>query len=187
MATPKAIESLIADTLKIVLTDWCITNTDTDDETRADVVMIGKPTRELRNNIVISIHTSHPLGPTRDNDRLVEGPPRAQSERPLYFERETTGGARVEMLFGAVQIRIRKNQEHQEALNVIAVSETRVKQGINMDSRLRVLHDDFDSTMVWIETFEQPGYAAGGGDTSIFIRWIGWRAVVVSSNIRANS
>lgn len=186
MAIPKAIESLIADTMKVVLTEWCITNTDEDDTTRADVVMIGKPTRELRNNIVISIHTSHPLGPSRDNDRLVEGPPRTQSERPLYFERETTGGARTEMMFGAVQIRIRESQDEGSALNTVAVADTRIKRGINMDSRLRSLTDDFGSTMILIETYEQPGYAAGGGDTSIFIRWIGWRAVIVSSNIRAS-
>jgi hypothetical protein len=177
-------ESLLADEMETVLTDWCINDPDEDDDTKANNVIIGKPTRELRNKIVVSIHTNHPLGVGSDKDRLVEGPPRSGDERPLYFERESTGGARVEMMFGAIQIRIRQDSNHKQALNFVAVNEDRIKKAINRDSRLRVLEDDLGNTMVWLETYESPGYAAGGGDTSIFIRWIGWRAVIVSSNTR---
>lgn len=183
-STPRSIESLIANTMDDVLTDWCINEVSTHDQSRANNVVLGKPTKELREAITISIHTQHPLGPDHDADRLVEGRPRSAQERPLQFWRESSGGARVEMMFGAVQVRIRENLGHKLALNLKGAVSDRVRKAINRDERLRVLTDDLGNTMFWIETFKHSGHASGGADVSIFIEWIDWRAAICSDNRR---
>lgn len=184
MATPKAMESLLGDTLKEVLTDYCINNVDSDDTTKANYVVMGKPTSELRSAIVVSVHMQHPLGPDKDVDKLVEGAPRSAEERPLTFPRESIGGATFEMITGAVQVRIKEGKNHQAALNTKSVTVDRIKKAIKTDSRLRVLKDDLGNTMTWIEVFRHSGHAAGGGEVSIFIEWVDFRAIVVSSNSR---
>jgi hypothetical protein len=184
IVTPKDIESLIADTLETVLTDWLINEVSTHDQSRANWVIIGKPTKELRDPITISIHTQHPLGPDKDTDKLVEGRPRSAQERPLQFFRETSGGARQEMMFGAIQVRIRENLPPKTALNLKGAVVDRIKKAINRDTRLKTLTDDLGNTMFWIETFKHSGHASGGSDVSIFIEWIDWRAAVCSDNRR---
>jgi len=184
MTVPQAIEHLIAETLMEVHMDWLVNEVSTHDKSRANSVILGKPTSELRSPIVVSIHTQHPLGPPEDVDKNISGGPRTQSERPWRFPAESTGGATVSAIFGATQVRIREDMSHSEALRIKAAVVTRIKQAINKDTRLRVLEDDFGNTMFWIETFEHPGYAAGGGDVSIFIEWVSWRAFICSSTAR---
>lgn len=184
MPTPVALESLMGHTIRDVLEDWCINNVDDDDLTKAAYALLGKPTKELRSRIVVSVHMQHPLGPDKDQDHNVMGPPRSEAERPLKFPGESIGGARWEMVFGAIQVRIREDLPHKDAMNTVAVVVDRIKSGINRDSRLRALRDDLNNVMVWIETFRHSGHAAGGGNVSIFIRWVDFRAVVVSSNVR---
>lgn len=183
-STPQSIESLIANTLEEVLADWCVNEVSTHDQSRASHIVLGKPTKELRDAIVVSIHTQHPLGPDNDSDRLVEGQPRSADERPLQFQRESAGGARVEMMFGTVQVRIRENLEHRLALNLKGAVSDRIRKAINRDERLRALTDDLGNTMFWIETFKHSGHASGGANVSIFIEWVDWRAAICSDNRR---
>ena len=184
MTVPQAMEHLLAETLLTVHIDWLVTEVSTHDQSRANQVILGKPTSELRSPIVVSIHTQHPLGPPEDVDKNISGGPRTQAERPWRFPAESTGGASVEAIYGATQVRIRENMQHIEALKIKSVVVKRIRQAINKDTRLRTLEDDFGDTMFWIETFEHPGYAAGGGDVSIFIEWVSWRAFVCSSTAR---
>lgn len=183
-STPVSIESLIGHAMRDALQKWCIDSVPDDDASRASHVILGKPTRELRDNIVVSVHTQHPLGPSEDTDKLIEGVPRGQDERPLQFFRESTGGARTEMMVGAVQIRIRENMKHEDALNISGVVMDRVKKAINRDGSLKTMSDELGNTMMLLETFQHSGHAAGGGSTSIFIRWVDWRAIIVSDNSR---
>ncbi|MHC4542922.1 MAG: hypothetical protein ACYSYL_00145 [Planctomycetota bacterium] len=182
--TPTHIESLLGDTLHEIITDWCITNVSTEDLSRADHVVLGKPTSELRDNIVVSVHTQHPLGPEKDTDQRVEGKPRTWEERPWQFPRESHGGARFQMMYGAIQIRMRERNRHRVALAHKSVVAHRIRRAIERDTRLRVLEDDLGNTMLMIETFRHSGHAAGGGNVTVFIEWIDWRALIVSDNRR---
>lgn len=182
--TPVHIESLLGDTLVEVITDHCMTNVSSEDQSRANHVVLGKPTSELRDNCVVSIHTQHPLGPEQDTDRRVEGSPRERSERPWVFPRESYGGAKFDMMYGTVQVRMRERMQHKKALAIKAVVAHRIKYAIERDTRLRVLSDDLGNTMLMIETFKHSGHAAGGGDVSVFIEWVDWRALIVSDNRR---
>jgi hypothetical protein len=167
-----------------VITEACQTNVPTDDKSRVDVIIIGKPTEELRKRNVVSIHTTHPLGPSKDTEEIMMGTPTKPNERPYKWPPETFGGMRTDKMIGAVQINLRQNVRAPEAVPLIAAIETRIKDAINRDHRLRIVQDDFGYTAHLIETFKAIGYASGGGKTSLHRRWIDWRATVHSTNCR---
>lgn len=173
----RGIEAVIAQTLLAVLTKWCITDVPTTDESRANSVILGKPTQELRDAIVVSIHMQHPLGLGADKDAIVSGPPKAQSDRSWTWPAEI-GAGRTEKIIGVVQLNIRERQPYGEAVETIASVVERVKAAINRDPALRALSDDFGNTVMQIETFQAEGYAGGGGQVSTNFRWIDWRAFV---------
>lgn len=180
----RGIEAMLAEKLVDVLTDWCITQVDEDDPSRADHVVLGKPTRELRDENVISIHMQHPLGPQADRDEPVSGTPRGQDERGHYFPAETMGGMIVEKMIGCVQVNIRQRLAYTDAVEVNAAIVQRIKAAINRDKDLVPMTDDFGATLFKLETFQASGHASGGGNVSINIRWIDWRAFIAITNCR---
>ena len=184
MAVPQSIESILGDKLKEVLTRWCITGVPLDDESRANHVILGKPTTELRDAVVISIHTEHPLGPISDKDHIVMGTPRSDDERPFKWPAETTGGMRSKVVIGAIQVNIREMFAYEIAKAINGAVASRIEAAINQDAELDAFNDDFGNFMSRIETFQGSGYQAGGGNVSINIRWIDWRAFVHATNCR---
>lgn len=186
MAVPLSAEAEIARRMKEALVRWCITDAEAADQSRANHVIIGKPTNELADEIVISVHTQHPLGPQADKDGVVMGPPREQDERPWRFPQETDGGMRSEKIVGAVQVNIREDLPADDAIKVSSMVVERVKAALNRDYRLRafLIEEPIKTFVSRIESFESRGYAAGGGDVSIYIRWVGWRALVHYTNVR---
>lgn len=183
---PDSIEGLLADELKEVLTDWCINYVSADDASRANHVIVGKPTKELRSAIVISIHMQHPLSRTKGGTDLVEGTPRNQSERPYHWPAETWGGMRTEMIVGAVQVNYREKETYEDAMNIIGPIVNRIKQGINQDARLTTLSDDMGNFMSKIETFTAEGVSSGGDNITVDRRWVSWRAFVHSTHARVS-
>lgn len=171
------IEAVLALKLHEVLTKWCITDVVSDDPSRADAVVLGKPTRELRDEVVISIHMQHPLGPTADRDSSASGPPKRQDERPWNWPKEI-GGGRMEKIVGAVQINIREKLAYDEAVEIISAVVERVKAAINRDTSLVPLSDDWGNKVQVLETFQASGHAGGGGEVSINLRWIDFRAFI---------
>jgi len=184
MAIPDTIENKIAETMLAVLTDWCINNVDTDDPSRANYVVLGKPTRELSSAIVVSITMTHPLSMSKGGEDLVEGTPRTQKERPYQFPPETYGGMRTELIVGAVQVNYREKEGYDDAIPIISRVTNRIKQGINQDIRLASLTDDMGNFMSSIETFTAEGVASGGDNVTVDRHWISWRAWVHSTNCR---
>lgn len=181
---PTSIIPLVAETLHEALLRECKTSVPTSDPSRADHVIIGKPTTELRDNIVVSIHMNHPLGPGSDTDANISGPPMSSKDRPLKFPAETSGGMRTELIIGAVEIRTRQRLEFSEAMWVEGAINARIKGAINQAPELRYLKDDFGNFMSRIETFKHSGYTSGGGKVSIGAGWVDWRAVVHTTNCR---
>ena len=184
MSTPTTIEALLANILLEVITETCITNVADDDDSKADEVIIGKPTEELRKKNVLSIHTVHPLGTGKGTETITMGTPTRQSERPYKWPPETIGGMRTYQIIGAIQINLRQNVRADEAIALIAAIETRVKDAINRDERLRFIKDSFGYVAHLVETFQGYGYASGGGKTSLHRRWVDWRATIHSPNWR---
>jgi hypothetical protein len=182
--TQRGIEAILAEALLEVLTEWCITNVPTSDPSRANHVVLGKPTRELRDANVVSIHMQHPLGPSADKDERVSGTPRGQDERGHYFPAETLGGMIVEKIIGAVQVNVRQKLAYTNAIEINASIVQRVKAAVNRDKQLVPLKDDFGTTLFKLETFQAAGHASGGGNVSINIRWIDWRAFSSVTNCR---
>jgi len=180
----RGIEAILAHTLHTVLTEWCIDDVSTDDPSRADHVVLGKPTRELRDSKVVSIRMQHPLGPAADKDEVVSGSPRGQDERGHYFPAETSGGMMVEKIIGCIEVRIREKLSYPDAVEVNASLIERIKRAINTDLRLALLKDDFGVTLFKLETFQATGHASGGGDVSINVRWVDWRAFTCRTNCR---
>jgi hypothetical protein len=183
--TPKTIEAMLAETIKDAVEKKCVTEIPDDDDSRADHVIIGKPTRELRDEMVISIHMRHPFGPRMDKDTAVHGLPRSSDSGPWVFPAETMGGMRVERIIGCVQIRLRKRQNAEEASWLFEPVKERIRQAINCDASLSSLSDDFGNTMFWIETFRATGYDSGGGEVSLTNQWVDFRAFVSSTNCRS--
>ena len=69
----KGVEALLGALLLTVLEEALITDVDSGDDSRADVVVLGKPTTERREEKVVSIWMHHPLGLGRDKDENVDG------------------------------------------------------------------------------------------------------------------
>ena len=174
--TQSGIESVLAHALKTALTEWCITNVPASDESRADNVILGKPTRERRDQITISIHMQHPLGPAADKDAIATGSP--------MYPPETVGGHIVEKMMGTVQVNIRQDTSYEEAVDVIASVVERVKKCITTESDLVPLVDSWGNRLIRLETFQASGHASGGSNISINLRWIDWRAFVSKTNCR---
>ena len=181
---PESMESLLADKLVEVITDWCINHVPIDDDSRADHVILGKPTDERRDEIVISIHMQHPLGPGQDQTFLAEGTPRNLMERPYHWPSETWGGMRTEAIIGAVQVNYREKLTQSEGLRIVSAVNTRIKQAINQDIRLKSLTDDMGNFMSSIQTFRGQGYSSGAKDITIDLRWVSFRAWVHTTNQR---
>ena len=177
------IEAVLAKALHAAVTKWCITNVPVKDESRANWVVLGKPTRELRDNIVISIHMQHPLGPNADTDNIVSGKPTTSGERPWDFPKEL-GGGRMEKYLGCVEINIREREAYEDAVNVISSLYERVKAAINRDPSLVPLEDDWGNTLMVLETWQAYGHESGGGSVSISRRWVDWRAFVYRVDCR---
>jgi len=171
----RGMEAVLGQQLKTVLEKWCITNVAADDDSKADAVVLGKPTSELRDPIVISIHLQHPLGIGADKDTLAAGPPRARNERSWTFPAEIGGGS-IWKIIGTVQVNIREREAYEDAIETIASVIERVRAAINQDASLVPLKDDFGNTVIVLETFQAEGYAGGGGEVSINFRWVDWRA-----------
>jgi hypothetical protein len=184
MPTPQSVEAMVAITMRDVLIDHCITRVANDDKSRANIVIIGKPTEELRKKNVLSVFTVHPLGPQEDTETIMEGAPTKPNERPYKWPAETIGGMRTYKMLGAVQINLRQNVDGTEALVLIGAIESRIRSAVNNDMRLRVFRDDFGNMVHLIEVYQASGYASGGGDTSLHRRWIDWRGTIHSSNRR---
>ncbi len=182
--TKQGIESILAHKLQEVLTEHCITDVPGSDPSRANHVLLGKPTSERRDEIVISIHMQHPLGPNADKDELVSGRPRTTADRPNYFPAETLGGTEVRRILGAIQINIRQKLPYSEAVDIIASVIERVRAAINRDKSLVPARDDWGNNLFKLETFQAYGHASGGGNVSINTRWIDWRAYISSTNCR---
>lgn len=184
MTIPSTVEALLANRMRDVLQEWCIDDVPTTDRSRANHAIVGKPTSELRDPIVISVHTDHPLGPGVDKDKVVMGAPRSDSERPFKWPPESWGGMRTEQMIGAVQINIREDLSSEDAVAISGAVSARVKNAINQDRRLAYIADDFGNHMQQLDTFKRTGYASGGGNVSIYIHWVDWRAHIVSTNMR---
>ncbi len=180
------IYALIAHTIKEVLEDWCINYVAEDDSSRAQHVLLGKPTGELRSEIVLSVHMNHPLGPEAGRDKSVAGRPMAEDERPYKWPMEWTGGMNTEAILGAVQINYRRRKSYDAALEDVGPIIARIKSGINRDSRLNFLVGDCGGHMSIIETIRGEGYTSGGGDVSLERVWVTFRAWVHTSNRRIN-
>ena len=184
MPTPRTIEAMLAHTMAEVLTDWCIERVAPDDDSVVKSVIIGKPTSELGNPPVISIHTQHPLGPPKDTDHIAMGAPRGPEERPYKWPVETTGGMRTDLMIGTVQINIREQSKAADAAWIIGAIASRVRKAINQDPRLATLVDDMGDYMSRVETFQHSGHTGGGSSTTTHIRWVDFRATIHSTNCR---
>ena len=183
--TPTSIEALMADRIHDAVERWCKTDVPLDDEARANEVIIGKPTVEIKKDIVLSVHMQHPFGPVRDRDTTVSGAGTGGlTGRPYFFPMETMGGARIEEVVGCVQVRIRKKMKYDDAVWLIAAVIERAKQAINRDTTLRRISDDLGNTMFLIEAFRVDGYESGGGRMSVNFRWVDFRAYVTCTNCR---
>ncbi len=181
---PRDILAVMARTIKMVLEDWCINYVPASDPSRANHVILGKPTRELKDEIVISIYMNHPLGRGVDQDQLADGPPRKQDERPWKWPMESRGGMHNEKIIGGIQVNYRRNRGYEDAVQEIGPIMTRVKRGINNDARLKRLEDDMGNIMSSIQAITTQGHTSGGGDVTIDRQWVTFRAWVHSSNVR---
>jgi len=175
---------MILTNMKTALTEWCITDVDSDDPSKADHVIIGKPTEELSDEIVVSIHIRHPLGIEQDRDKDVTG---KSTQTRWKFPGETFGGMRVEEIVGTVQIRARKDLTYENATLLFSPLTQRVLDAINRDYLLTALTDSTGRTMFLIEAYRREGYESGGGEVSIDTQWIDWVAYVSSTNCRQTS
>lgn len=184
LTTPSTIEALIAETIQAAVEARCITDVPEDDESRANHVIIGKPTRELRDELVISVHMQHPFGPRLDRDQNITGTTGVPGPRPWKFPAETIGGATFEEIIGCVQIRLRQRTSLEDAMWIFSAVKERVKQAINLDKSLKTLTDGMGNTMFLIETFRAIGYDSGGAEVSLTTQWVDFRALVSRSNCR---
>ena len=184
MPVPTAIEAMIVSNMKTALTEWCITDVDSDDDSKADYVIIGKPTEELSDEITVSIHVRHPLGIGVDRDKDVTG---ISTKTRWKFPGETFGGARFEEIVGTVQIRARKDLTYEDAILLFAPLTNRVLDAINTDYLLTSLEDSTGRRMFQIEAFRREGYESGGGEVSLDTQWIDWVAYISSTNCRQTS
>jgi len=178
------IESVLAAALKTVVTKWCITDVAADDPSRANWVVLGKPTRELRDDIVVSIHMQHPLGINADKDAMVSGKPTTTAERPWDWPKEL-GGGKVEKYLGCIEINIREREEYEDSVSIISSVYERVKAAVNRDPDLVPLTDDWGNTLMILETWQAYGHESGGGAVSISRRWVDWRAFVYRVDCRS--
>jgi len=176
---PTTLEAMIADGLEGACTEYCITNVDDDDPSMSDHVILGKPTEELADEIVVSIHMQHPFGPTMDKDSAITG---KTGVTGFHFPDETIGGGRVDQIMGAVQVNIRQDLEYADAMWISAVVVERVKQAINLHPDVRSLTDSYGNVMFKLQTFRAIGYASGGGDVSVYFRWVDFVAYVSYTN-----
>ncbi len=186
MPTPESIEWLIATNMRDAVSEWCIIEVDSDDLSKANNVIIGKPQDELVDEITLSIHIHHPLGPSSDRDTDVTG--LSSTSTRWSFPGETTGGTRVEEIKGTVQIRARVDtDDYTDALELFGPVVLRIEDAINRDSRLARLEDGMGRTMFLIEAHRREGYESGGGNTWLDTQWVDWCAYVSSTNCRQTS
>jgi hypothetical protein len=182
--TPEVVESMAAQTLRGVLQEWLIDRVPSDDGSRVHHVIVGKPTRELRDEMVVSVHMDHPFGPKMDKSTNISGLGGGLSGRPYVFPGETTGGMKIEEIIGCVQVRVRQRLAAEDASKLMYPILARIRQALNRDERLRFIEDGFGNYMFRIETFRATGYESGGGDVTINSKWVDFRALVCYSNCR---
>jgi hypothetical protein len=176
----------MGETIKEVLLDWCMEYVPEDDPSRVNHVILGKPTRELKDEIVVSIYMNHPLGRSADKDEFASGPPTQEDERPYKWPMETCGGMTTEKVLGGVQINYRRKKGYEDAIKEIGPIIQRVKLGINTDARLKYLEDSLGAFMSSIQAIRSEGYTSGGGDISLERQWVTFRAWVHHDNTRIN-
>lgn len=181
---PNGIEAVLAHKLKDVITKHCITNVSANDISKADYVILGKPGPELRDSIVVSIHIQHPLHSTR----VEKERPNEDNEigYPWRVPAETVGGMNTKSQVGAVQLNIRQDLDYDDAIYVNSAVTERVRQAIDRDAELGgLLTDDFGGGVSKIQTYDAPGFTGGGGDVSIYTRWIGFKYLLHTPNTRS--
>lgn len=183
--TPEPYEAILLRKLRTAITEYCVDNVDEDDPSRVNHVIIGKPGRELRNPPVVSISLTHPLGPSKDTDKLVSGTPRGNNdERPYKWPPMTMGGQRVDMLKGTVQVNIRENMSAEEASFVSGAIANRIVKAINEHPELGAFMDDFGFFVTDIESWRRYGYEFGSNRITTGVFWVDFRAFVHSTNVR---
>jgi len=184
IVTKHGIEAVVAKALMKALTKSCITEVPAEDMSRANHVIIGKPTNERADEIVIAIMMEHPFGPKFDRAPLLTMSQADPQTRPMRFPGETLGGMDVSMEIGTVWISIREKMPYEEAIEVISSVRERVKATINRDSSLVPLQDDYGNFLYRLETFQAEGYETGGRQVSINHRWVDFRFFVAVTNCR---
>ena len=179
MTVEKAgIEAVLFEELYTVLVEHCIDDVNSDDESRCDAVVPGKPTKERGDDIVVSVLMEHPLGLSAERDDIATSFSRLASERPNWFPPEM-GGGMVEVIHGAIQINIKEELPYEEAVKIMSSLKERVKWALNTDSRLQgSLADEWGNTVIKFETYQATGATTGGQNTTIHTRWINWRAYI---------
>jgi hypothetical protein len=178
MTTPTSMHGLLASTLLTVLTDWCITRVDDDDDSKVDYVILGKPTGQLRSAKVVSIFMTHPLSLSRGGEEYVSGRSPEGTLGEEQWPEESWGGMRTESWEGAVQVNYRDKKSYDDAMDVIGPITTRITQAINQDSRFTGLRDDMGNMLSSIGTFRAEGVSSGGDNITVDRRWVSWRAFV---------
>lgn len=180
------IEAMIVERIWQGCLDACKDDISEDDPSRADHVIIGKPTDELADETVVSVFPQHPFGEREDADEQMTGLiPGPYSGGPYNFPAETIGGMRVDKMIGAVQINCRLDLPASEAVWINAVIKQRVANVINQSVLLEHgIEDDMGNFLWHIETFRSFGYDGGGGEVSTHTRWVGFRAYIAYRNDR---
>ena len=182
--TQEGIEAILAHKLHEALLKHCITDMPITDPSRANHVVLGKPTSERRDESVISIMMQNPLGPSKDSERLVQGIPFDESVRPYIFPPESIKGMVTETGVGVVWVAIREMKDYSQAMGIISSTVERVKVVINRAEGLVPLYDDFGNFLFKLETFRAAGYETGGRNVAINHRFIDFRGLVARTNCR---
>ncbi len=186
MVTDRGIDSVVAHKLVEVFRDRCIESVPDDDDSKADHVVLGKPTVERRDEIVIAVMMEHPLGRSQSTDKVLSSWSHTSDEeaRPYTFPPESIGGMLVDVIIGTVWISIREMEDYEDSIDIISSVAERVRAAINRDSRLKRLCDDFGNMLFKLETFRGQGHETGGKGVAINHRWVDFRGLVARSNRR---
>lgn len=185
MLKQRGMEAVLAQRLFKALKKVCIEDVALDDPSRANHVVLGKPTVERRDEIVISIMFQNPLGTGKDTERLLQGYPYDESLRPYQFPGgETFGGAVFDTVIGVVWVAIRKMKDYNLAIEIISSVAERVRWAINQYPGLDAACDDYGNHLFRLETFRGAGYETGGRNVAINHRFIDFRGLIARTNRR---
>jgi len=181
------VEGILVQRMAAALQRDLIDNIPLDDPARVNVVQLGKYVGELENKIVLSVLPEHPLGIMGDRvNALAEfRASRSQRYRPGQFPSETLGGSRFRYVFGTVQMRmILKRVTPAEAIPISALVKTRAAMVINNDEDLVGFEDVYGYFCHDTQCSDDYGYASGGEDTAVQIKWIDWISLMTYARHR---